>query len=252
VLGQVSQPNLHVSLPEHSILAGVALAETQILSSAVISVATWARVLATGAIADNSTEAWPMLVAGEVAGRRLVIISFDLRQSDLPLRPAFPILMANLMNYLAPGAVNLLPNQLQAGGSLNLSLPPAVSEVQISNPDGTILNFEISEGSLTLPPLMQVGLYQLSLISDSSSQVKDIASFAVNFLNPSESDIQVQPDLLTDSAQTSSGQSLSTQPAYREWWRYLALLALLILLLEWMLYHRGRLTQLGLDYFHRN
>jgi hypothetical protein len=44
----------------------------------------------------------PLLFAGQVGGRRIAVLTFDLHHSDLPLKIAFPILMANLTHWLAP------------------------------------------------------------------------------------------------------------------------------------------------------
>src|SRR3972149_6046816 len=51
---------------------------------------------------DSKTNA-PLLIVGEQNGRRLGVLAFDLRRSDLPLRVAFPILIANLVDALVPG-----------------------------------------------------------------------------------------------------------------------------------------------------
>ena len=37
-------------------------------------------------------------------GRRIVVLAFDLHQSDLPLQVAFPLLISNIIGYLAPGS----------------------------------------------------------------------------------------------------------------------------------------------------
>jgi Ca-activated chloride channel homolog len=43
----------------------------------------------------------PLIVAREKAGLRSVAIGFDLRRSDLPLRPTLPLLLANTIDWLA-------------------------------------------------------------------------------------------------------------------------------------------------------
>ena len=43
-----------------------------------------------------------LMLAGEQNGQRVVLIPFDLRQSNLPLSAAFPILMSNMLGYLEP------------------------------------------------------------------------------------------------------------------------------------------------------
>ena len=50
-------------------------------------------------------EGGPLLFAGEINGRRIAVLPFDLRASDLPLQIAFPILIANITGWLNPGSV---------------------------------------------------------------------------------------------------------------------------------------------------
>ncbi|MFN8454223.1 MAG: hypothetical protein U0401_06025 [Anaerolineae bacterium] len=64
----------------------------------------------------------------------MVILPFALQQSDLPLRPAFPILMANLVSYLAPGAGSLLPVDVPPGEAPSLTVPAAVNQLRPGRP----------------------------------------------------------------------------------------------------------------------
>jgi hypothetical protein len=45
----------------------------------------------------------PLILTREAAGLRLVALAFDLRRSDLPLRPTLPLLLANALDWLAAG-----------------------------------------------------------------------------------------------------------------------------------------------------
>ena len=44
----------------------------------------------------------PLLLAGEQDGRRIAVLAFDPRESNLPKLAAFPLLMANLADWLYP------------------------------------------------------------------------------------------------------------------------------------------------------
>lgn len=61
-----------------------------------------------------SSPAGPILLTVEEPGRRTVLFCFDLFASNLPLQVSFPVLLANLLSWLAPEPsggepVNLLP-----------------------------------------------------------------------------------------------------------------------------------------------
>src|SRR5690606_39006537 len=71
----------------------------------------WSDVSIGGAYALPLDAAWrtvvdspggPLLATLEAGGRREAAVAFDLSDSDLALRPAFPVLVANLLEWLAP------------------------------------------------------------------------------------------------------------------------------------------------------
>ena len=62
-----------------------------------------------------------------------------------------------------------------------------------------------------------------------------LRSFAVNLLDPNESNIEPRPSIQIGNERLTAGQQ-STPP--REMWKWFALAALLLLLLEWYIYNR--------------
>ena len=58
--------------------------------------------LAAGDVAVAGSFGVPLLIARERPGLRIAATSFDPRRSDLPMRPAFPLLIANALAW-APG-----------------------------------------------------------------------------------------------------------------------------------------------------
>jgi len=64
----------------------------------------------------------------------LAELGFDLHHSDLPLRPAFPILVQNLLTYLLPGGFE---NQVYAPGrAVTLAAEPEAKFLDGVRPDG--------------------------------------------------------------------------------------------------------------------
>ena len=230
VNGQVQRPAPDLASSEHPLAQNLALVETQILSTTLISAEGWARPV----MAAQGEPDLPLLLAGETNGRRVAVLGFDLHQSDLPLRPAFPLLMANLLSYLAPGSAGLVPSQVAPGAGLVISTPAEPEQARLTWPDGQVQNIETEAGRLSLPPLPAVGLYQLTLAPGSP------ARFAVNFFNPLESAIAPRPDLALGSEFAPLQDEVAARPpAYREWWRPLAMAALLLLIIEWLVYQRA-------------
>ena len=61
----------------------------------------------------------PLLIAGERGAQRVAAFAFGLTDSDLPLRVAFPLLMANTIHWLAGGAVGAVEDNQTIGQSDN-------------------------------------------------------------------------------------------------------------------------------------
>jgi hypothetical protein len=170
----------------------------------------------------------------------VAILAFALQESDLPLRPAFPILVANIANYLAPGATSLVPVELAPGEALSLSVPPEVDRIRLVPPSGAEQVAEAKAGRASLPPLTQPGLYTLSFeLTHLATSTLSPASLAVNFFDPLESAIAPRPELNLAGPTTAGGSAVSLPPAHQEWWRPLALGALILLVVEWLVYQRS-------------
>jgi Ca-activated chloride channel family protein len=104
VTGRIDQPTPRAvssigDVVEDPLLAYVSLSEVRVLEAMRVSTPVWARPVLLG---DTGTGSYPLLWAGEWEGRRVAVLAFDLRRSDLPLQVAFPLLLANLAAWLAP------------------------------------------------------------------------------------------------------------------------------------------------------
>jgi Ca-activated chloride channel homolog len=99
------------------------LAQVNILDAVRVLQPDWSRLVIEGEV-DGAT--YPLLMVGSMEGRRIAALTFDIRRSDLPLQVAFPILLANLGDWLSPGRSGELPDQVPPGGAVPLSLPPEV------------------------------------------------------------------------------------------------------------------------------
>ncbi len=176
----------------------------------------------------------PALLAGENAGNQYVIIPFELRDSDLPLQIAFPILMANLLEWFTPTAVLNVPNSLVVGETVVIHPPLAARELVITLPDGTPQNVVLDSEEIVFANTTQPGLYTLAL-TDSAGNGQTY-SFAVNLFSTDESEIAplATLNLGGGATQTDGEEQLSLQ----EYWSWAALAALVILLIEWYVYHQ--------------
>jgi uncharacterized membrane protein len=82
------------------------------------------------------TAAGPLLWVIERPGQRVACTAFDLRDSDLPLRLAFPILTANLLGWLMPELSTEPVLSLPAGFAWAPPLPATATAATLITPDG--------------------------------------------------------------------------------------------------------------------
>ncbi|MGE3269773.1 MAG: BatA and WFA domain-containing protein, partial [Chloroflexota bacterium] len=93
--GEVRLPAIRSWERDDPLLRFVDLRDVAIARTFRVTPPGWMRTLI-------QSDAAPLMLAGEQNGQRVVLIPFDLRQSNLPLSAAFPILMSNLLGYLEP------------------------------------------------------------------------------------------------------------------------------------------------------
>jgi Ca-activated chloride channel family protein len=237
VIGQVTNPVPQPTQADNPLLQNVNLSATQILTTTVLSPTNWGRTVVAAEISSNPPTSLPLLLAGEVEGRRVAVLAFSLHQSDLPLRPAFPILMANLVNYLAPSPGALVPAALTPGEALSFSIPAQVEQVRLTPPAGPDIVLPAQAGRVSLPPLAQPGLYTLTF--ETTAGAVNSTRFAVNFFDPLESAIAPRPELELTNPAGLVPVLPPLPPAYQEWWRPLAFGALVLLVSEWLVYQRS-------------
>ncbi|MFQ5593429.1 MAG: hypothetical protein ACE5HA_04705, partial [Anaerolineae bacterium] len=249
VLSRVEGLTIH----DDPLMRFVDLSGLQILEAIAIPLPDWAQPLVTTADSrpggESSTPApvphstpAPLLFAGEVDGRRVVVLAFDLRNSDLVLRPAFPLLMSNLIAYLAPGARGLVPAQVQAGEPVAISVPPEVDAVSLTYPDGQRVSLVPERSRLTVADTKELGVYQIALASQ--SEIIEQSAFAVNLFSPAESAIAPRATLPIAGSTGGQAGEIARSQGRRELWRPLAFIALVVLLIEWLVYQRAGLAQL--------
>jgi Ca-activated chloride channel homolog len=240
ITGLVEQPLPRAVDAADPLLRHISFSDVSVLDAARIPLPDWATPVVSG---DLENENVPLIFRGEVEGRRIAVLAFDLRHSDLPLQIAFPLLWANLIEWLAPGAGSAVPAQVQPGEVLVIPAPEGVRTAALSLPDRSTTRLQAESGQFIFNNTNQLGVYQVRFESPEANGAGREAAFAVNLFSLLESDLKPAgnlPGLSLQDAQTSTG----AQQAMREWWRPLAMLALGLLVGEWLVYQRGALARL--------
>lgn len=181
-------------------------------------------------------EGGPLLLAGETGGRRVAVLTFDLHDSDLPLKIDFPVLIANLVEWFSPAQAFDAADGLQPGDPLVIRPLPLTDSIQVSLPDGSTRSINVGEGIPTFTATSQLGVYEVQLRSGAATQWS--GQFAVNLFAAEESTIAPAANITVGQAEVA-GLEGDEETGQREVWPWLAALALLVLVIEWWAYHRG-------------
>ena len=240
VTGEVESPIPRPASASEPLLHYVDLQQVVVQRAARLPLPAWGRPVIVAAGGADGEATTPLLVAGETEEHRLAVLAFDLRQSDLPLQVAFPLLLANLVDFLAPGASGALPETIAPGRPLAIPLSPQIESASVTRPDGTSERLSVSGGEALFSDTDAPGVYEV--VGETEGERWLLGRFAVNGFSPLESDIAPRERL--ELAGTESQAIAADRPARQEWWRPLAWIGLALLVAEWLVQYRGALARL--------
>jgi hypothetical protein len=173
----------------------------------------------------------PILAVRTVGSRREAVLTFPLTQSDLPLRPAYPILMANLLEWLLP-ALDSSPQSVLLGSPLSLEVSPLTEQVSVELPDGS--REELAPPWPPRPLHVAVpGVYHLVQSNSGGTQTR---VFTSDGYHPLEGD----PTPRQPSAAGTDDRSGPPSQPDRPLWPLVAAAILALSLVEWWVDGRGR------------
>jgi Ca-activated chloride channel homolog len=186
-----------------------------------------------------SSPAGPVLMVrdGGPSEPPAALLGVYLHDSDLVLRAAFPILVNHLSELLAPNAVPALSQE--PGTPVTLAPGPGAREVLVTRPDGhTDLvaggrsGIAASGGTLLFSDTGEIGLYRVTVLGPGPARQ---ASYLA--VNAPGTGIAPQQQLDVTGAK---GEALASASLYQGLWTVIAVAALVVLALEWLVYHRAR------------
>jgi hypothetical protein len=169
----------------------------------------------------------PLIAAGVLDGRQIVTMSFSPTASNLSQLDAFPLLMANVLQWSSDWS----PSTVSPGEQLAVTIPPATSSIDLSytaslNSRTTTQKIGAAAGAYTLADVAHPGLYTITEHGVWGVRSTRIAA-------------NVGPEVPGASlvVSRSAGPSTDLEAATRNtiWWPWLGLLALLATILEWLL-----------------
>jgi Ca-activated chloride channel family protein len=176
-----------------------------------------------------------------------VVLAFALQDSDLPLQVAFPLLISNIIGYLAPGS-GLEASQITPGQPLIVAVDPSATAVRVVRPDGRVEAAQIQDGQAIYAGAGMPGPYLVEQVR--GDQVIEQRRFAVNLFDPDESNIAPASELRVSQVSGLQQAVTREQVGRQEIWRWLAAAALLVVVVEWLVYQRNSLAYLRQRFRH--
>jgi hypothetical protein len=168
-------------------------------------------------------------------------VGFDPRQSDFPLRMAFPLFIDNVVRYVeqrTPGFVAAV----QLGQSVELALadlglpPDGVTRVRVDPPDGEPAQLPVEKGQFRLRALVP-GIYAVTAVDGELAGAA--VEVAVNQTSMDASDLHSRLPDLELPEQAYAGEPPEPAPITEgPLWTAIILLAAVVIAVEWATYHR--------------
>ncbi|MGV8982535.1 vWA domain-containing protein [Clostridium sp.] len=160
--------------------------------------------------------------------QKIGVLGFDLHDTDLPLTTEFPIFINNLISHLIDRDTNMV-NKYNCGEPVNIIPLPQAEKINVITPDKTKEEVSTKYPVKPFEDTTKPGIYE---IRQKFLESEDSKLIAINFPS-SESDISVQKS----STITTSGSLLNSGGINLS--SYLIILALMIIIIEWLVYTRS-------------
>ena len=248
----------------HPILQHVHLENVQIGTAYQVTPPPTAQVLA------RSFES-PVLFIDVSPKRKVVFAAINILESDLPLRIAFPVIIANTIQWFQQRS-EILEYHLHTGEILKQSIESidatfqperkpesdvtetAAKHVKITGPADKTWELPIAQDELLFDQTLRAGFYELKIEDTRLSETAEVPStessettaentgtiWAVNLADETESHIGTDPaveDLLLEESVAQGSNALGRYPP----WVYLVFFAVGLSVVEWFLYQRRRI-----------
>jgi len=179
-----------------------------------------------------------LLIAGSRQGTKFVALGFDVRQSDFPLRIAWPVFLLNTINWFVEEDSEYL-SSFKTGDVWHIPAPLGVTnEVMLVDPAGKEHRVPVQDGRAVFFGT-KAGFHRLKKPQKPGEPSGDVL-FAANLVDPLESAIAPKPDLMVDGKKGGEVAGFKVG-VRRELWIYILLAVAVISAIEWATYHR-RLT----------
>jgi hypothetical protein len=170
----------------------------------------------------------PLILSWNQGALKSLIVAFDPQRSDFPLRPDFPVLLANALSWFSPTWLAVSADQSQAGEPRALP-SPGPGNLVITRPGGDRETLAPAGSSTMFFATDEAGFYTVQSGGHSSD-------FAVSLVSGEETDIAPRFAAAPNDAARAPVDGAGVPVAA---WSSLAVAALILILAEWVAWLRA-------------
>jgi Ca-activated chloride channel family protein len=205
--------------PQHPVTRWVRTHDISVRNPAQLKIEPGDAVLAS---AEGDPPA-PLILAREQGGHRILIVGFNPHNSNFPLESAFPLLMAGSIEWMTH-SVDEVADSRSTG---EIDWPGAA--VKVISPSAKEIPFARSDSGVHFLA-QETGVYRIAGPGGETSLAVNPPALPAERVQPTAAEVEdVEPEPLP--------------PAAWSMWRWLVVLAIVALWLEWWLYYSARERQ---------
>lgn len=217
VTGKLRRPYFESVARDHPMLRQISLRDVNIAEAQRVALEPGDRALASAAQG-------PLIVAGERGGAPFIALTFDLRHSDLPLRVAWPMLLARSLALLGASAPDL---ELPLYVGRPMPLPAAAPPVRARDPAGLERELPVRGAEAWIRP-QRAGFHALAAVGSLQLAAANLDPIAEPTIAPR----RIAPEL--ELPGSGAARALEDEPGL-----WLLACALLVLAVYWLLQARS-------------
>jgi hypothetical protein len=152
--------------------------------------------------------------------------------TNWPIKLSFPVFVSNVLQYFGRN------QQASAGANYRPGQPVALRSdsagaLAVKTPAGSIVEVPRSrQNTFNFAQTEQLGVYEVHEGGKTTQQ------FAINLFDPKESEIRARTEGTVKIGYVEVKPETRWEPARRETWKFLLVVALVVLLFEWYIYNR--------------
>ncbi len=160
--------------------------------------------------------------------RKIVVLGFEFNYTDLPVSPNFPIIMNNIISFLANSRVTDKP-EYDVLDIVKLNLKAETTKAYIKTPTGKDITLDTKQDNISFNSTAELGVYE---INEKVGETDKKSYFVVN--------TQLDSDELLDDISYTNKNATLTKLSIDKW---IAILILILLTIEILIRHKHNLLK---------